>query len=282
MVNQVQYVKDTFPEYLGKKDHISASDIKNFLKSPKYYYWNKYLKTEKEDGRHFAIGSAIHELILEPQLFLSNYIVMPKVDRRTKDGKLQYEQFMFEAQGKTMLDTEEMIMITEMVKNATDNKTFMALLENSHRELSAYLVDEKTGLKLKVRPDILPQTKSTIIDIKSCLDSSPKKFKGDVYSYGYSLSASYYCDLLKRENYVFAAIEKSQPYQTSLYALSDEMMEYGRQQYRMGLDLLKWSYDNNYWCDHNEFEILKECRELENLEQFFEINESSTKITILQ
>jgi hypothetical protein len=173
-------------------------------------------------------------------------------------------------------------MITEMVKNATDNKTFMALLENSHRELSAYLVDEKTGLKLKVRPDILPQTKSTIIDIKSCLDSSPKKFKGDVYSYGYSLSAAYYCDLLKRENYVFAAIEKSQPYQTSLYALSDEMMEYGRQQYRLGLDLLKWSYDNNYWCDHNEFEILKECRELENLEQFFEINESSTKITILQ
>jgi exodeoxyribonuclease VIII len=282
MVNQVQYIKDTFPEYLGKKDHISASDIKNFLKSPKYYYWNKYLKTEKDDARHFAIGSAIHELILEPQLFLSNYIVMPKVDRRTKDGKLQYEQFMIESEGKTMLDTEEMVMITEMVKNATDNKTFMTLLENSHRELSAYLVDEKTGLKLKVRPDVLPQTKSTIIDIKSCLDSSPKKFKGDVYSYGYSLSAAYYCDLLKRENYVFAAIEKSQPYQTSLYSLSDEMMEYGRQQYRLGLDLLKWSYDNNYWCDHNEFEILKECRELENLEQFFEINESSTKITILQ
>jgi exodeoxyribonuclease VIII len=282
MVNEIKYVKDSFPEYLGKKDHISASDIKNFLKSPKYYYWNKYLKTEKEDGRHFAIGSAIHELILEPQLFLSNYIVMPKVDRRTKDGKSQYEQFMIEAEGKTMLDSEEMIMITEMVKNATDNKTFMALLENSHRELSAYLVDEKTGLKLKVRPDVLPQTKSTIIDIKSCLDSSPKKFKGDVYSYGYSLSAAYYCDVLKRENYVFAAIEKSQPYQTSLYALNDEMMEYGRQQYRLGLDLLKWSYDNNYWCDHNEFEILKECRELENLEQFFEINEVSTKITILQ
>jgi exodeoxyribonuclease VIII len=282
MVKEIKYVKDTFPEYLRKKDHISASDIKNFLKSPKYYYWNKYLKTEKEDGRHFAIGSAIHELILEPQLFLSNYIVMPKVDRRTKDGKLQYEQFMIEAQGKMMLDSDEMVMITEMVKNATDNKTFMALLENSHRELSAYLVDEKTGLKLKVRPDILPQTKSTIIDIKSCIDSSPKKFKGDVYSYGYSLSAAYYCDLLKRENYVFAAIEKSQPYQTSLYALSDEMMEYGRQQYRMGLDLLKWSYDNNFWADHNEFEILKESYLLENLEQFFEINELSTKITILQ
>ena len=41
MTNQVEYVKDTFEEYLGKKDYISASDIKNFLKSPKYYFNNK-------------------------------------------------------------------------------------------------------------------------------------------------------------------------------------------------------------------------------------------------
>jgi hypothetical protein len=282
MVKETNYVKDTFPEYLGKKDHISASDIKNFLKSPKYYYWNKYLKKEKDEGRHFAIGSALHEMIMEPHLFNSNYIVMPKVDKRTKEGKLLYENFLIQAEGKTMLDNEEMEMITQMVTNATENKTFMSLLENSHRELSAYLIDEKTGLKLKMRPDILCQTKSTIVDIKSCLDSAPKQFKSNVYSYGYSLSAAFYSDFLERENYIFAAIEKSQPYQTSLYALSDEMMEYGRTQYRLGLDLLKWSYDNNYWCDHNEFEILKECRELENLEQFFEINELSTKITILQ
>jgi hypothetical protein len=26
----------------------------------------------------------------------------------------------------------------------------------------------------------------------------------------------------------------------------------------MGLDLLKWSIENNFWCDYIEFEILKE------------------------
>ncbi len=282
MVEEIKYVKDTFSEYLGKKDHISASDIKNFMKSPKYYYWNKYLKKEKDDGRHFAIGSALHELIMEPHLFTTNYIIAPKVDRRTKQGKIDFENFEIVAEGKTILMEDEMEIVTEMAKNATENKTFMALLENSHRELSAYLVDKKTGLKLKMRPDIMCQSKSTIVDIKSCLDSSPRQFKGNVYSYGYSTSAAFYSDFLNRENYIFAAIEKSQPYQTSLYALSDEMMEYGRKQYKVGLDLLKWSYDNNYWCDHNEFEILKECWELENVEEFFEINEQSTKITILQ
>lgn len=281
MDNKINYVKDTFAEYLGKKDHISSSDIKNFLKSPKNYYFKKYQKVEKSDERHFAIGSALHEIIMEAHLFKSNYIVMPKVDRRTKEGKLAYESFLAEANGKTILMEDEMSMIVEMAENATNNKIFMSFLQDSHRELSAYTIDEKSGLKLKMRPDILPTNKSTIVDIKSCLDSSPKKFKGDVYSYGYSLSAAFYCDNLKRENYVFAAMEKAQPYQTSLYSLNDEMIEYGRNQYRMGLDLLKWSYDNNYWCDYNEFEILKECYELGNLDEFLAVNESSVRITIL-
>ena len=132
-----------------------------------------------------------------------------------------------------------------------------------------------------MRPDILCTNKSTIVDIKSCVDSSPKKFKGDVYSYGYSLSAAFYCDNLNRENYIFAAIEKSQPYQTSLFSLNDEMIEYGRTQYRLGLDILKWSYDNNYWCDYNELEILKECFELGNEDEFLKIKNDSVRITIL-
>ena len=88
-------------------------------------------------------------------------------------------------------------------------------------------------------------------------------------------------DFLGRENYIFAAVEKEAPFQISLYALNDEMIQYGREQYRMGLDLLKWSMDNNYWCNYNEFEVLKECYQLGNLDQFFDLKENSELITIL-
>ena len=44
-MENVEYIKDTFEEYLSKKDHISASDIKSFLTSPKKYHYEKYLKT---------------------------------------------------------------------------------------------------------------------------------------------------------------------------------------------------------------------------------------------
>ena len=282
MSNKVEYVKDTFDEYLSKSDYVSASDLKTFLKSPRSYFYDKNRTDPKPDKRHFAVGSALHEYIMEKDQFDKNFLVSPKFDRRTKEGKEKYEEFQLKAQGKTIIDEQEMTMIEQMSINAKMNRTFMELLEGSHYEISCYTVDEKTGLKVRLRPDILPTTRSTIVDIKSCLDSSPKGFKGDVYSYGYSLSSAYYLDFLGRENYVFAAIEKNAPFQASMYVLNDEMTDYGRFQYRMGLDLLKWSLDNNYYCDYVEFEILKESYLLGDLSNVIETIENSELINILQ
>ena len=281
--NKTSYVKDTFAEYLGKKDHLASSDIKAFLKSPKMFYYKKFEEQKKEEAeRHYSIGSALHEMVLEPELFMQNYIIAPKFDKRTKDGKAGYEAFMQIAQGKTIVFEDEMEMIQKMSENAMKNEILTDLIKDSYRELSIYTVDKKTGLKIRLRPDSFSNNKSTMTDIKTCLDSSPRKFKSDVYSYGYSISAAYYMDFANKENYVFAAMEKQQPYQVSLYILDDDMIEYGRQQYRMGLDLIKWSFDNNYWCDYNEFEILKECYHLGNLDDFMEIKTKSNRITVLR
>jgi len=278
----MEYVKDTFEEYLGKKDHVSASDLKNFLVSPKYYHYKTFdEKPDKAEQRHFVIGSALHELILEPQLFKETYIISPKFDMRTTSGKIGYAEFQQQAYGKTILNIDEYEMIVQMGENATQNDTFKELINDSFRELSCYTTDSKTGLPVRMRPDSFSKNKSTITDIKSCLQSGYKSFKSDVYKFGYSLTNAFYLDFLKRENYVFCAIEKQPPYQCALYMLSDEMIEYGRGQYRMALDLLKWSMDNNFWCSYNEFEMLKECYELGNLEKFWEIREHSEKITII-
>jgi hypothetical protein len=281
----IEYVKDSFPTYLGMKSHISASDIKNFMHSPRYYYYKAFEEVRSTDplvGRHFSVGSALHEMILEPQEFTSNYIVAPKFDRRTKIGKQEYEDFLLETEGKTLLFEDEMNMIVKMAEQTMKSETLVGLIKNSVREISCYTTDEKTGLKLRLRPDSLAESKNTITDIKSCLDSSYTKFKGDVYSYGYSVTASYYCDFLNIESYVFGALEKEAPYQVSLYVLDDEKMEYGRKQYRTALDLMKWSMDNNYWCDYTEFGMLKDCYELGNLDTFMQDKDIVNKIIVLR
>lgn len=281
--SKIIHVKDTFAEYLGKKDHLASSDIKAFLKSPRMFYYKKFEEVKKDESeRHYSIGSALHEMVLEPELFMQNYIISPKFDRRTKEGRLGYETFIQMAEGKTIIFEDEMEMIRKMSESAMRNDVLTNLIKDSYRELSIYTTDEKTGLNVRLRPDSFSNNKSTMTDIKTCLDSSPRKFKGDVYSYGYAISAAYYMDFANKENYVFAAMEKQAPYQVSLYVLDDDMVEYGRSQYRMALDLIKWSFDNNYWCDYNEFEVLKECYELGNLEQFMDIKDTSSRITILK
>jgi len=275
-----KYVKDTFEEYLAKKDRISASDIKTFLKSPRLYYYERFEKETDPNAptpRHFAVGSALHELILEPKYFKQHYVIMQKFDRRTTIGKEAYAKFYEDNQDREIIDEVELEMITKMCETAIKNKTLTELIRNSHKELSVYTVDIPTGLKIRMRPDSLSTNKSTITDVKSCT----KKFRGDVYKFGYSISAAFYSDFIGRENYIFAATEKTPPHQLSLFALNDEMMNYGRVQYRMGLDLIKWSIDNDFWCDYNEFELLKECYDLGTLDDFFDTLENADLITIL-
>ena len=279
--NKVEYVKDTFEEYLGKKDHISASDIKNFLVSPKVYWNNKYGNKERKEERHFVMGSAFHELILEPDMFSSNYFIGKKYDMRTTQGKQMNENNLIEANGRTIIFDTEFEIIRGMATSCTENKTLIELLKDGYREVSAYSIDEKTGLKVKVRPDSLCHNKSTAVDIKTCLDSSKRSFRSDVYGYGYDISSAYYSDILSRENYVFCAVEKKAPYQCSLYQLDDDMIEAGRIKYRKALDLLKWSYDNDFWCDYNQFEILQECYDIENLNVALDMIHSTQIISII-
>jgi hypothetical protein len=201
---------------------------------------------------------------------------------RTTVGKTGYAEFLKTSEGKALLFEDEMAMIVKMAESAGKNETFLELIKDGYRELSCYTTDIVTGLKIKMRPDSIATNKSTITDIKSCVDASFRGFKSNVYSYGYSTTASFYSDFLKRENYVFCAIEKTAPHQTALYMLDEEMLEYGRKQYRTGLDLLKWCIDNNYYPDYCEFEILKNCYELGSLNEFFDIKNKSEKITILR
>jgi len=278
MKNKVEYVKDTFEEYLGKKDHISASDIKSFLASPKVYWNNKYGNKERKEERHFVMGSAFHELILEPDQFSHNYYIGKKYDMRTTQGKQMNENNLIEAKGRAIIFDTEFELIQGMAQSCTENKTLIELLKDSHRELSVYTIDSLTGLKIKVRPDSLSKNKSTIVDIKTCLDSSKRSFRSDVYGYGYNISSAFYMDFIGRENYVFCAVEKKSPFQCSLYELDDEIVEQGRTSYRKALDLLKWSYDNDFWCDYNQFEILQECYDIGNLDNALEMITNSTNL----
>lgn len=280
MANKVKYVKDTHFEYLFKEEYISVSDIELFLKSPRSYFYSK--NNFEDQDQEMPLNVAIFEYIMNRELFDRNFIVSPKFNKRTTQGKKDYADFVQMANGKYVLTEDEMEMIIQASVGVMMNRSFLSLLEKSQYDLSVYSKDKKTGLNVKLRPHVVSDERNTLIHFMGCSDNSPKKFKLDAEEKQYGLCAAFHIDFLNLEDFVFGAIEKKPPYQTVLYRLPKQLIEHGRKQYRMGLDLLKWSIDNNYWCDYVEFEFLKEAYTKKKLKTFEPQNISTIHIKTLE
>lgn len=64
---------------------VSSSQLKHMLRTPAHF--KASLETSKEPSDAMKLGSLVHTLLLEPHLVDYEYTVMPKFDRRTKQGK---------------------------------------------------------------------------------------------------------------------------------------------------------------------------------------------------
>ena len=84
---------------------LSYSSIKQFAKSPNHFL--QYINREQETTPAMIKGSAFHVLTLEPDKFLDQYAIAPKVDRRTKAGKETWANFSSENEGKQILTSQD-------------------------------------------------------------------------------------------------------------------------------------------------------------------------------
>jgi len=75
-------LKDSNTDYHSNKS-ISASGLKEISSTSVTDYLNKKFKTSLA----LELGSAIHTIILEPELFDTEFHIMPNIDLRTKAGK---------------------------------------------------------------------------------------------------------------------------------------------------------------------------------------------------
>lgn len=69
---------DTIEKFYGKKFYFSYSSINRLLECPEIFY-KEYILGEKDEltGQHISEGKLIHNLLLEPQNFDKQFIVMP-------------------------------------------------------------------------------------------------------------------------------------------------------------------------------------------------------------
>ena len=90
----------TNTEYHNKTEYLSKSNLDLIRKSPAHY--KAFLDGEKSKPTPAMVfGSLVHSVVFNED----NFAVMPECDRRTKEGKAIYEQFLSESAGKELIVT---------------------------------------------------------------------------------------------------------------------------------------------------------------------------------
>lgn len=240
---------------------ISKSGLDLIAKSP-LHYWSKYLDPKREPQEPTAamqLGTAIHTAVLEPELFASDYLVAPAVDRRTKDGKATWEAFVqeCEANGKTSISVADLEVCNSISDVVRSHNTAKELLGAGKAEVSMFWDDIETGVLCKCRPDWISAA-DVIVDLKSTTDASPEGFARSAYNFRYWVQAAWYLDGIEQatgsrpEAFVFVAFEKEPPYACGFYYATEEMIEAGRQEYRRLLDLYADCLSTNNWRGYSQ------------------------------
>ena len=206
-------------------DSISASGLKTIHKKSVYHLINQKFK----ETPAMALGTAVHQAILEPHDFHDIYHVIEKSDKRTKAGKEEYQKQIDLANGKIIIEDDIHEIIKSIVGDFRQNDLAQKYCKGEI-ELSHYTQYE--GIDVRVRPDVINHISDFITDVKTCQDNSPQAFKRDVYNWGYHLQAAFYMDMCGINNFRFIACTTKYPYTVEVYTLDEKDIEFGRMAYK--------------------------------------------------
>ena len=201
---------------------ISRSALWKFKRSP-LHYWDSYLNPDRlpsEDTPALIMGNLIHTVVLEPDLFEKRYIVAPEINRRTKLGKQEWDDFLNAAGDRTVITQEQNDKAFEIAARCVSNAYFRSLIQGTEIERSIYFTHPATGIQCKVRPD--SWINAVVTDLKTTADASYKGFQSSAVKYGYFLQAGMINYALKSigitlEAFAFAVVETAEPYLTEAF-----------------------------------------------------------------
>lgn len=197
--------------------------------------WQKKAPIDNNKLATLNFGSAMHALILEPWLFDTDFVVMPKFNLRTNSGKEEKEQFIIENEGKTVLTADEREKLEILWHSALAHPAAREAIEaEGVYEQSMFWLNEETAINCRCRPDKIITTPGRLIDIKTTPDLS--KFKFSVEDYRYHVQAAFYKDGIEANGYEtgdmeFLVIQTNVScgrYPIAMYTLPWEIIEHGR------------------------------------------------------
>ena len=246
-----------YPNLSNKDYHsgpgISKSGLDKIAKSPAHYQAYKTQPHEQTDA--MILGSAIHSLVLEPDMFGTEFAVAPEINRRTNDGKAQWSAFQAANADKAILTADQHAQAVAISAAVRKNNAVKKLLSFPGAVEESIFWNE-LGVLCKCRPDYRRED-GIVVDLKSTQDASQDAFMRSIANSRYHVQAAWYLRGveamdLPTKAFVFVAIEKEPPYATALHMATDAMLEKGRELMNRDLTLYAECVVSGVWPAYPE------------------------------
>lgn len=210
---------------------------------------------ERNDTSALRFGNALHCALLEPDVFLSRYIIKPKF--KGKGSKAAKEAWEAENETALCIDPEDLDVITAMRGAILAHPVAGMLLQDGKSEVTALWTDPETGLRLKSRADYYVPSMRLIVDLKSTEDARPKSFPRSVANFRYHVQDAFYRMVFTGagypvERFVFLAVEKDEPYAIAVHMLDEAAQERGRVLMRKNLRELARCVETRMYPGYDE------------------------------
>lgn len=211
------------------------------------------------ESKCLDFGKIFHSWVLEPETAMSQFYFRPDVYEDEKTGEVKpwnsnskvCKQWILEHSDRAIVKREDIEHIKGMSESLQANAVFMEYMQDSKSEQSLFAVNAE-GDQLKARLDRLKLSGNSLLDLKSAQSSKPEEFEKSVWDNLYFKKAAFYLDIcnllgLKKDVFIFAAVEKKPPYVCSMLRLSSQVIKAGRALYKHDLAILRDCMKTGNW-----------------------------------
>jgi exodeoxyribonuclease VIII len=201
---------------------LSFTSIKEFQKSPRHYI--EYISKERTPPTDaMKLGSMVHCMMLQPELFNDQFAVMPDVNRRTNAGKEEYAEFVSKNADKTVVDNSSYEHARRLADTAMSRNEISQLVNGClefELEWSAEIDD------LPYRGFYDGVASDYILEIKTTADGYPRKVMSDFLSRKYHMQAGLY-HMASEKPIIYVIVETSEPYLSYAAPADDSYVKMG-------------------------------------------------------
>lgn len=217
---------------------LSYSSLKEFSNTPNHLvsYWNR----ERKSTPAQEFGTLVHALILEPDKFNNEYIVIDdskvieeliaggaKSPKATTVYRTWLSDFLALNAGKTVVNKDDYSQGLKLSEEA--NKSALIKKMQGAEKLIEW---EFAGVPFKGFVDGYGD--GFILDVKTSADASPKSFLRDFIKYKYYWQAALYLHANRTLNFAgnnpeffVMVVETTAPFNTQVYKVSAEFIDKG-------------------------------------------------------